>query len=209
MINSKKSLVIKLSKLLTFDSPKIKLEQYSTSADIVGDWVWWMYMNNEIDDKIILDAGCGTGIIGLALLLLGAKKVYFLDVDEKAIELCKQNYNNLNEEYELGKAEFLVQDVSLFDKKVDIVVQNPPFGTKDEHADKKFLEKAFTLAHLVYSMHKITTKVFVEAIAKDYKFKIAQLLSYDFPIKAQFEHHKMKIKNIEVGVWKLTSLQEN
>ena len=84
----------------------------------------------------------------------------------------------------MGNAVFVRGDIREFEKPVDLVVQNPPFGTKDKHADKKFLEKAFSLAPLVYSMHKYSTQRFVEAICNDYKFKITAVWRYEFPIKA-------------------------
>ena len=153
--------------------------------------------------KIILDAGCGPGIIGIGLLLLGAKKVYFIDKDKEIIKTCIESYNKIKEEYEIGEAEFIIEDVSLFDQEVDIVVQNPPFGTKDKHADKRFLKTAFKSAPIVYSMHKYSTAKFVEAISKDHEFKITDLWRYDFPIKSSFKFHKKPVKSVDVGLWRM------
>lgn len=49
--------------------------------------------------------------------------------------------------------------------KADIVVMNPPFGTRKKHADRIFLEAAFQIAHVaVYSLHKTSTRTFIESI---------------------------------------------
>ncbi|WP_343596677.1 50S ribosomal protein L11 methyltransferase [Acinetobacter sp.] len=45
----------------------------------------------DLKDKIVVDYGCGSGILGVAALLLGAKKVYATDIDPQAILATKQN----------------------------------------------------------------------------------------------------------------------
>ena len=52
-----------------------------------------------IKDKVVLDLGCGSGILGLAALLLGAKYCYSLDIDPEAIAHTKKNarQNNLQD----------------------------------------------------------------------------------------------------------------
>ena len=62
-----------------FAEPSWELEQYETPSSIAAEWVWSMALKGEAVGKIILDAACGSGIIGLGLLLMGARKVYFLD----------------------------------------------------------------------------------------------------------------------------------
>ena len=202
-MRSKRELEIQLSKLKSFSEVSISSEQYATPAHIAADWVWQMAMQSEVAGKIFLDAACGPGILGLGLLLLGARKIYFLDNDAKAINICVENYNKLKEEYEIGDAEFITADITLFDEEVDCVIENPPFGTKEKHIDKVFLEKAFSIAPLIYSMHKYVTKNFIEAIVKDYNFEITSYFRYDFPIKAQFSFHKKPVKNIDVAVWRM------
>jgi putative methylase len=206
MVRSKKDLEVELSKLKTFQEPSLELEQYATPDIIAGDWVWQMALKGEVAGKIILDAASGPGILGIALLLMGARKIYFIDKDESAIKLCIDNYNKVKEEYEIGEAEFIINDITLFDEEVDIVVQNPPFGTKTEHADKKFLEKAFSVSNIVYSMHKFSTKSFVEAIARDFNFQITHFWRYDFPIKATFMHHKKPVVMVDVGLWRMEKI---
>ncbi len=205
-ICSQRDLSVKLSKFKQFENPSWELEQYVTPSHIAAEWVWNMALNSEVASKTILDAACGPGIIGLGLLLLGAKKVYFLDKDQSALNICQENYTKLKQEYEVGEAEFILADISLFDEEVDVVVQNPPFGTKVEHADKKFLEKAFTISPLVYSMHKYSTKKFVEAISVDFEFKITHVWRYEFPIKAEFKFHEKPVKFIDVGLWRMARL---
>ena len=202
-IRSKKDLEMELSKLESFKDPSFELEQYETPAHIASEWVWNMALKGEVAGKVIVDAACGPGIIGIGLLLMGARQIIFIDKDDKVMQTCMNNYEIIRGEYEVGKAEFIVEDISLFDGEVDIVVQNPPFGTKNKHIDKLFLEKAFSVSKIVYSMHKWSTSSFVEAITKDHEFLITDLWRYSFPIKATFAFHKKKVQNVDVGLWKM------
>ncbi len=45
----------------------------------------------DLKDKIVIDYGCGSGILGVAALLLGAKKVYATDIDPQAVLATQQN----------------------------------------------------------------------------------------------------------------------
>jgi len=206
-LRSKKDLEIILSKLQNFEQPSWELEQYATPSNIAAEWVWSMAIKKEVQGKVILDAACGPGIIGIGLLLLGASKVFFVDKDEKVMKICKQNYAAIKREYEIGPAVFIVQDIAEFNEKVDIVVQNPPFGTKNKHIDKLFLEKAFSASPLIYSMHKLSTQSFVEAISRDHGFTITEVGEYDFPIKAAFTFHTKPVRKIEVGLWRMEKIK--
>ena len=206
-ICSKKDLTIELSKLKNFDRPSLELEQYSTPPNLAAELVWSMALNGEVAGKVILDAGCGSGILGLGLLLMGAKKVFFVDKDQPAMAICGENYAQLNQNYEISKAEFIISDIALFDGIADIVVQNPPFGTKLEHSDRKFLVKAFQTAPIVYSLHKYSTAPFVAALARDYHFKITDLWRWKFPLMAAFKFHEKPVKNIDVGLWRMEMIK--
>ncbi len=46
---------------------------------------------SDLTDKTIIDFGCGSGILGLAALKLGAKHVYAVDIDEQALIATRNN----------------------------------------------------------------------------------------------------------------------
>ena len=75
--------------------------------------------------------------------MLGAKKVYFVEKDENAVENLRKNLEGFADLKK--KAEIFFGDISEFTKKVDFVVENPPFGVQKRHADLVFLEKAFSM----------------------------------------------------------------
>jgi len=199
-MTTKKQLAIQLSKLKGFDKASIKLEQYPTDSEIAATILWNAFMNGEIQDKVVADLGCGTGILGIGALLLDAKKVFFVDVDREALNVLEENLKFL----ELEDFEIVCSDVSDFSEKVDLVIQNPPFGTKQRHADKKFLEKAFSISSLIYSFHKTSTRDFVKAVSNDFDFNIANEFEFSFPLKNTMQIHKKRQQRIEVSCFKLS-----
>ncbi|MBT7902802.1 methyltransferase [Candidatus Woesearchaeota archaeon] len=207
LVNSKSSLAIILSKLKLFSNPNVKLEQYPTDSEIAAEVLWNSFMNQDIENKTIADFGCGTGILGIGALLLGAKKVFFIELDLAALNIAKENLANLFEEFEIeskmGEFVFLNQDILNFQENVDVVIQNPPFGTRNTHADKSFLEKAFKITNVIYSFHKESTASFVSAVSKDNNFRSSNHWIFDFPLKATQSFHKKRIERIKVGCWRL------
>ncbi len=195
MINSKKQLEVILSKLEQIKSPRVILEQYQTSSDIAAELLWHAFMNNDIKDKIIADLGCGNGILGIGAASLGAKKIFFLDSDPSSLLIAKNNFSSLN----LSNAIFLKEDIQNFKEKVDVVIQNPPFGVQNEHADREFLKKAFEISNKVYSFHKIESRSFVEALTRDNNFKLKAILNFNFPLKRTQEFHEKKVHIVQVG----------
>ena len=191
---TKSQLAIHLSKLKGFSSPKLMPEQYSTDSEIAASILWLAYMKGDIKDKTVADLGCGTGILGIGCLLLGAKKVYFVDNDVEALLVATSNINKSK----LRNYELIFSDISKFNLKADVVVQNPPFGTKHKHADRDFLLKAFETAGTIYSIHKATSSSFVDKLSKDHAFKLTNLLSYDMPLKHQHVFHRKRIHRIKI-----------
>ncbi len=47
--------------------------------------------SNDVSDKVIIDYGCGSGILAVAALLLGAKKAYAVDIDPQALTATQAN----------------------------------------------------------------------------------------------------------------------
>lgn len=206
-INSKSRLAIELSKLKTFKEPDIASEQYPMDSEIGAEVLWNAYFRGDIENKAIADLGCGTGILGIGALMLGARLVYFVDSDKEATAMAKENLDSI-EDINKEKAVFINKDISDFSEKVSTVIQNPPFGTKTRHADREFLIKAFSITDIIYSFHKATSKKFMEKISEDNGFKITNYYEFSFPIKATQLFHRRKIHRIRVGCWRLEKMQK-
>jgi putative methylase len=198
---SKKELAIALSRLKLFERPSEKEEQYPTDSEVAADALWTANISGDIEGKTIADLGCGTGMLGIGALLLGAKRVYFVEKDQATLNIALENIRGLKGMFE-GQAVACREDIAVFNDKVDVVVMNPPFGTREEHADTKFLDRAFILAPVVFSFHKASTKEYIGKYAEKNGFRIAFYKEYDFPLKQTMKHHKSRIRRISVGLWR-------
>ncbi|MCW1296688.1 MAG: METTL5 family protein [Candidatus Parvarchaeota archaeon] len=195
-IKSKKQLEILLSKLREFIEPKVALEQYATPSSIASSVIWIAYQMGDIEGKVIADFACGTGIFSVGALLLGAKFVYAIDVDKNAIKIAKENAKDFD------NIAFFCMDISKFDKKTDVVIMNPPFGVKKKFADKKFLQIAFHVSDVIYSLHKIESGNFIKKFSMENGFNSMLLKIYDFPLKATMKFHRKRFHNVKVGLWR-------
>ena len=72
-------------------------------------------------DKIVLDIGCGSGILSVVSSKLGAKEVFATDIDPLAIEATLENAN-LNKISNINAVQGSLLDN--VDKKYDVVVAN-------------------------------------------------------------------------------------
>ena len=60
---------------------------YHATTRLCLDWL----THEDLQDKVVIDYGCGSGILGIAALLLGARQVYAVDIDPQAVLATKQN----------------------------------------------------------------------------------------------------------------------
>ena len=102
-IGSKSQLAVALSRLKGFAEPDVRHEQYATDSEVAGHMLWNAYMLGDIEGKVIADLGCGTGILGIGATLLGAGKVYFVDMDKKALETAKMSFSKVRSESSVEK----------------------------------------------------------------------------------------------------------
>lgn len=209
-IKSKSGLAIVLSRLKGFEKPDARLEQYPTDSEIAAEILWFGLQNKDME-KVIVDLGCGTGILGIGALILGAKKVVFVDIDPKAIGIARENIEFVKSELKInfsGKTEFIVGDVNeLQGIAADVVIENPPFGVKKRHADREFLERAFGIADIVYSFHKAESTDFIDDISRKKGFKATHFWRFDFPLKQTMDFHRKRIERIKAGCWRLERVQ--
>jgi putative methylase len=202
-IDSKGALAVALSKLKGFIEPKVRVEQYVTDAEVAAEVLWSMKIRGDTG-KVSVDMGCGTGILGIGLVLLSKVRVYMVDSDKEALEVAKENMEKVQSEYEVpGEAIFLHQDIADFDKKVELVVENPPFGVKNKHADRVFLKKAFETGKVIYSFHKSESKNFISKLSTENRFNVTNVFDFEFPLKATYGFHTKRIKRIKVSCFRL------
>lgn len=76
------------------------VEPFVASPDIMNSSVQIVKHLAEnpqlIKDKVVVDMGTGSGILGVASALLGAQHVYLADIDQRAVKNAMQNVENLH-----------------------------------------------------------------------------------------------------------------
>ena len=201
---TKARLAIILSKLAGFEQPKEGLEQYQTDSEVAAQVLWQAYMLENIENKSILDLGCGSGILGLGALLLGAASVVMVDRDPQAIKQAKSNVSKLESEGLLvntlsdAKIRLIESPVEAYKGTADVVIMNPPFGTRNEHADRIFVEKAMECSPTLYSFHKSSTLPFLRKLVESKGWKMTHEWKFSFPLKATMHHHRRRMHHIDV-----------
>jgi ribosomal protein L11 methyltransferase len=97
---------------------------FGTGTHETTQMVCTTLLEASLKDKNILDAGCGTGILGIAALKLGAKHVTAYDIDEWSVDNTRHNavINHVDEHMTV-----LCGDASLLDstnERFDYVLAN-------------------------------------------------------------------------------------
>lgn len=89
-----------------------------------------LIINDNSNNKKILDIGTGSGAISLALSKnLKNSKILGVDISKDAIDLANENKIKLN----ISNVEFKESDIfSSIDEKFDIIVSNPPYINKED-----------------------------------------------------------------------------
>lgn len=74
----------------------------------------------ELDNKSVIDYGCGSGILSLAALKLGAKHVFAVDIDNQALQATQNNA--LTNEIEAQRLTISLPDT--LQNSVDLIIAN-------------------------------------------------------------------------------------
>lgn len=193
--------------IAVFDNPKLDLEQYPTGPHLASRLLFTVdNAYNEFEGKVVVDLGCGTGMLSIGAAMLGSPHVIGVDIDDEALQTAQDNC----EQFEDLRIDLVQCNISHLENQstalwADVVIMNPPFGTRRRGADLEFLRAAFQISRgSIYSLHKSTTRQYIQKIAmQQLKAKSAEVLAqlrYDLP--ATFVFHKQKSKDIEVDLWR-------
>ena len=199
---TKKKLEIFLESVPKMEDTCPEKEQYMTPATLAADMVFTAYAHGSVAGKEILDLGCGTGILGIASLLLGAGGVVGVDCEKAFLKRLRlfAAENALHVNAICADVETLCLSTDRQNERF-VTIQNPPFGAQfaGRGKDRMFLEQAFRWSDEVYSLHKLETAVFLQKLAHRCGFQIKLLTRYSFPLPHQFHFHRKEKEFIEVG----------
>lgn len=197
MIRKKKELEIILSKLAHYKTPKVYLEQYVTPSKIAAELIWFAHMRNEIRGKTVVDLGCGVGTLAIGCALLGGRAIG-VEIDEDALEIAKENAKMVG-----VKVKWIHADVKNFVTPCDVVIMNPPFGSKVRNIDIPFLECATRISGKIYFIHKCDEDVekFLRSFFIQRGFYLRKIGRRKFRIPWQYKFHKKRAVEINVGLY--------
>ena len=195
----KRDLAIKLQTIEPHPTPKVTLEQYTVPADLAAEILFRAcYVHDDVEDKSVLDLGAGTGRLALGASLLGASQVVGVDLDQTALEVAVRSCRRLGLE-----ANWVLGDIEALRGPVNTVFMNPPFGTKRAHADTDFLGVALRLGDAIYSIHKSSTRSYLERWFREHDVDAERMISTKLEIPHQFPFHKKKRAYVEVDVYRI------
>ncbi|CAG4911981.1 unnamed protein product [Colias eurytheme] len=196
-----------LMSLSGFSKPKVEFEQYETPAHIAAVALYTIQTQFEaLENKLILDAGCGPGMLSIGASMLGAGAVLSVDIDDDALDVLSENVEDMEvDNVDILQCDFLNPDMYRWKNYFDTVLMNPPFGTKNNAGiDMKFLKMGLDLSSdSVYSMHKSTTRSHIQKKIKEWGVKGSVVAELRYNLQSMYKFHKHQSKDIAVDLWRL------
>jgi len=155
------------------------------------------FEHNDLDGEII-DLGTGTGRLAIGAALLGADHIAGVDIDSKALDVARENARAA-----IVDIEWIHSPVENVEGSYQTVLMNPPFGTRTAHADLRFLDKAFQLAPIAYSIHKTATRKYLANYVQKNRRTIEETRSMVLDIPNLFKFHAKKWQSVEVDIHRI------
>ena len=194
----KRQLEIQLGKLKIFEKPDLKLEQYPVSSEVASELLYMAAFEHHDLDGRVIDLGSGTGRLAIGASLMGAAETVGVDIDERALAIAKENAQRVD-----AQVKWVHSDIEKINGKFDAVIMNPPYGTRTAHADTHFLEKAFQLAPIIYSIHKSATREYIVKFLTRSGWHVDQIRSMGMTIPNLFDFHEKKTGTVEVDLYRI------
>jgi len=192
----KRTLEITLQGIAPHPNPKLSLEQYTIPADLAAELLFRAcYVYGDIAGKSIIDLGTGTGRLAIGASMLGAKYVLGIDIDLESLQAALSNSRRLG-----MNPDWALSDVDCVRGEFDTVIMNPPFGTKREHNDMRFLQVALRMGKVVYSIHKSATHSFLLRWLREHGAKFEIVMVTEMALNHQYSFHKKRRYLVSVEV---------
>lgn len=88
----------------------------------------------------------------------------------------------------------------------DCVLMNPPFGTRVEGVDMRFLRAGLELcgpSGAVYSLHKTSTRAFIKKRCSEWGCEASVVAELKFEIPKMYKHHRRASLDVDVDFWRV------
>jgi len=203
---TKSSLAQQLGVVAGFSDPQADLEQYRTPPDLAAHLVHRADLEGDIQDRTVVDLGCGTGMLALAATLRGPETVVGVDIDPEPLSTARANERTVGSTTSVSWVRADATRVPLRPPVAETtVVMNPPFGAQsgNEHADRAFLATAAETASVSYSLHNAGSGDFVESFAADNGGEVTHAFAAEFEVPHQFEFHDDASRSIDAELYRI------
>lgn len=203
MVISKKELEILLSRVPNFKHHNIWLEQYICDSSIASELVWLAYMRNDIENKVVVDLGCGTGALSYGALLMGAKEVLCIDIDLGALKIANNFLLENRDRFDVINAD--IENLYLIG--VQTVIMNPPFGVHRRGIDIIFLRRALNIRpKTIYTIHKYNPEShkIIHEIVLSYGYRVIDMVIRDMRIPAIYYTHRKRVHRFKVALYAIS-----
>lgn len=194
-----KQLEIQLEKIEGYTRPSPRWEQYQTPAPLAARLLFHAHSRGDIEGKRVCDLGCGTGILSIGALILGAAQVTGYDIDDDALDTARKNAENMNVDPVFISGDISDPGFSSSIPRFDTVIMNPPFGAQVLHADRPFIDTALHTGQTVYGIFNAGSRPFVENYIQG-RGVIDEVIRGIFPLKKTFFFHKKEMHDINVEI---------
>ena len=195
---SKRHLEIQLAKLKILEVPSLGLEQYPVSPEVASELLYMAGFEHRDLDGRIIDLGTGTGRLAIGAAIMGANHVAGVDIDPKALQIARENAQTVS-----VNIDWIESPVDKLDGSYDTVLMNPPYGTRIAHADLRFLDKAFQLAPITYTIHKSATRKYLTDFVGRRGRRIEETRNMVLDIPNLFEFHRKKSQGVDVDLYRI------
>ncbi len=202
---NKKQLEMALELVPSHPSPKIRLEQYTIPSRTASEMLFIAAkLNNDIEDRYVIDLGCGTGRLAIGAALMNAKDVVGVDLDPVALNIAQKISNKISVK---KKIQWVASDIDGVTGRFDTVLQNPPFGVRRKGADRVFIRKALEIGKVTYSLHKsgVRNRVFIKSLVSKHKATITDLYQMTLAIPHTFRFHSQRRYVVPVDLYRVVA----
>lgn len=149
----RKQLEIILSSMRVNPKPKLRFEEYNLDPVSASTILHVAASLGDVEEKQIVDLGCGAGILSIGAAILGASHVVGVDIDRDSIETATENMKSAG-----VRVEFISGAIDCIKGSFDTTIMNPPFGSWKRGLDVSFLRKAVAISEVTYSLHKASER---------------------------------------------------
>ncbi|MBV0923108.1 METTL5 family protein [Halomicroarcula limicola] len=202
---TKSALAQQLAVVAGFDDPRADLEQYRTPPELAAHLVHTADLQGDVQDRTVVDLGCGTGMLALGAALRGPDTVVGLDIDPAPLSTARTNERKVGSTTSVSWVRADATRAPLCPPEETTVVMNPPFGAQsgNEHADRGFLETAAEVSEVSYSIHNEGSREFVESFAADNGGEVTHAFEAEFDLPRQFDFHERDSQVITAEVYRI------